>query len=182
MNARVTRTQSNAFSTTMTVHPKIAKHVKEMCVDRGYTILEEHANGIITDHGYVIFTGDIKININYIKEITHMMNEEGVKHVILVHNGNVTVNNNNLREIRSVYDIECFPEKSFMINLTHHKLVPRHEKMSPTDEHYLSVARDRPNLPHILDTDPVCRYYNFKAGDILKITRHNGTVAYRIVV
>jgi DNA-directed RNA polymerase subunit H (RpoH/RPB5) len=36
-------------------------------------------------------------------------------------------------------------------------------------------------LPFILKTDPVSRYYYFQKNDLIKITRRNGTITYRIV-
>ncbi len=36
-------------------------------------------------------------------------------------------------------------------------------------------------LPIILHSDPIVRYYNFRAGDILAINRADNTISYRIV-
>lgn len=166
----------------MTIHPSIIKNIKDMCEDRKYIILDEKENEIITDMCYIIFTNDIKININYIKDITHMMTEQSINHVIIVHNGNITINNHNLKEIKSIYNIEFFNEKLLMFNITKHELVPKHELLPKTDPNYKIILKERCNLPFILEHDPICKYYNFKVGDILKITRHNNTIAFRLVV
>jgi DNA-directed RNA polymerase I, II, and III subunit RPABC1 len=164
------------------MHPNVISNIKEMCKDRGYHILCERENEIITNSCYIIFTNDIKININYIKDITHMMIEQQIDHIIIVYNGNITINNHNLKEITSIYNIEFFHEKLFMFNITKHELVPKHEKLSKTDPHYKMIYKEKTNLPYILEHDPICKYYNFKNGDILKVTRHNNTIAYRLVV
>lgn len=166
----------------MAIHPNIIQNIKEMCKDRGYIILDEKDNEIITNECYIIFTNDIKININYIKDITHMMTEQEISHVIIIYNGNITINNHNLKEIKLIYNIEFFHEKLFMFNITKHALVPRHEKLLKTDPYYKDVLKEKGHLPYILENDPVCKYYGFKCGDILKITRHNDIVAYRLVV
>jgi DNA-directed RNA polymerase subunit H (RpoH/RPB5) len=36
-------------------------------------------------------------------------------------------------------------------------------------------------LPVILTSDPVVRYFNFRPGEIIAITRKGGFVSYRIV-
>jgi len=164
------------------IHPNIIKNIKEMCKDRGYIILDEKENEIITNECYIIFTNDIKININYIKDITHMMTEQEINHVVIVYNGNITINNHNLKEIKSIYNIEFFNEPLFMFNITEHELVPKHERLSKKDADYNAIYKEKPHLPHILEHDPICKYYNFKAGEILKITRKNNTIAYRLVV
>ena len=41
------------------MHPNIVKNIKEMCKDRGYIILDEKENEIITNECYIIFTNDI---------------------------------------------------------------------------------------------------------------------------
>ena len=166
----------------MTIHPCIIQNIKDMCKDRGYHILWERENEIVTDACFIIFTNDIKININYIKDITHMMTEQQIDHVIIVYNGNITINNHNLKEIKSIYNIEFFNEKLFMINITKHKLVPKHEKLSKTDVNYKAIVKERTHLPYILEQDPICKYYNFKSSDILKITRHDDTIVYRLIV
>lgn len=165
----------------MTIHPTIIKNIKEMCVDRGYNILDEKEFEIITDQCYIIFTQDIKININYIKDLTRLMLEQNIEHVIVIYNGNITINTQNINDIKLLYNIEFFNEKSFMYNVSKHSLVPKHEKLNDKSDEFKSIVKEKHNLPHIFETDPICKYYNFKQGDLLKITRKN-TIAYRLVV
>lgn len=162
------------------IHPNIIKNIKQMCFDRGYNIMCEKDNEIITDKCYIIFTMDIKININYIKDVTRLMNEQQIDHVILVYNGNITINAQNINEIKSIYNIEFFSEKSFMYNITEHQLVPKHEKLDKNTAEYRAIAKEKMNLPHIFESDPMCKYYNFKSGDVLKITRKD-IIIYRLV-
>jgi DNA-directed RNA polymerase subunit H (RpoH/RPB5) len=164
------------------VHPTVIRNIKDMCEDRGYNILCEKDGEIITDKCYILFTKDIKININYIKELTRLMTEQSLEHIVVVYNGNITMNAQSINDIQMLYNIEFFSEKSFMYNITKHALVPLHEKLCKTSEEYRLIATERHNLPHIFEKDPVCKYYNFKQGDVLRITRNRGIVAYRLVV
>ena len=163
------------------IPPRVFENVLQMCKDRGYHLLDRREHEIITDKCYIIFTRDIKINISYIKELTHMMAEQELQHVIVVYNGSITINNQNIREIQQIYNIEFFTEKMFMYNLMQHGLVPKHVLVLPSDKHYDKLRGEAANLPHILATDPVAKYYNFKQGDILRIYRHDNTHAYRLV-
>lgn len=165
-----------------TIHPTVIQNIKEMCTDRGYNILDEKEFEIITDECYIIFTQDIKININYIKDLTRLMLEQNIEHVIVIYNGNITINTQNINDIKLLYNIEFFNEKSFMYNVSKHTLVPKHEKLNDKSDEYKLIVKEKQNLPHIFETDPICKYYSFKQGDLLKIYRKNNTIAYRLVV
>ena len=84
---------------------------------------------------------------------------------------------------------EIFWYKQLTFNVSKHNLVPKHELLHP-DEHRI-IKRDyllnSPNqLPTILNTDPVAKYYGMYSGDICRITRHNENIGtsifYRQVV
>ena len=75
-----------------------------------------------------------------------------------------------------------------MINITHHQYVPLHERvaedMKPEIIKKFNLSNIR-QLPLIDRNDPVSRYYDFKPGDVCKITRKNKvsgiSVVYRLV-
>jgi DNA-directed RNA polymerase subunit H (RpoH/RPB5) len=84
-------------------------------------------------------------------------------------------------------NIQIFEYKNLVFNLTKHSLVPNHEKIHEKDlidlQNTLMISNFN-QLPVILTNDPVCKYYNFQANDILKITRNsngNTHLFYRIV-
>lgn len=153
-----------------------------MCTDRGYHIIDEKEFEIMTDECYIIFTRDVKININYIKDLTRLMLEQDIEHVIVIYNGNITINTQNINDIKLLYNIEFFSEKSFMYNVSKHSLVPKHEKLIADSDEYNLIIKEKNNLPHIFEHDPICKYFNFKQGDLLKIYRKNNTIIFRLVV
>lgn len=68
---------------------------------------------------------------------------------------------------------EIFLEKELMINIVEHILVPKHivlneEEANEVLETYLIK---KSNMPKILVTDPMAKYYNMKAGMVCKIIR-----------
>lgn len=76
-----------------------------------------------------------------------------------------------------------------MINITKHFIVPKHEKVSIEEVNKLKKIlriKDIYKLPTLMIYDPVSRYFNFKQGDVIKITRNSkstGThISYRVCI
>ena len=84
---------------------------------------------------------------------------------------------NKLKELNK--DIEIFSFNNLYINLIDHVLVPKHELLS---EKYEVMIKEKFNnrLPLIKKTDPICKYYNCKVGQVLKIYRKQ-EIYYRMV-
>tara|TARA_Y100001972_G_scaffold74336_1_gene90388 strand:+ start:497 stop:1093 length:597 start_codon:yes stop_codon:yes gene_type:complete len=63
-----------------------------------------------------------------------------------------------------------------LIDITEHALVPLHRQLSANETrdllHKLNTPVDK--LPRLLDSDPVCRFYNFPLGAVIAIERRNG--------
>lgn len=68
--------------------------------------------------------------------------------------------------------IQVFWYKNLLINPSKHVLVPHHE-LVPKEEHFNILRKynivSKAQLPVILYTDAISRYYNFRKGDIVKI-------------
>ncbi|KAK7196797.1 DNA-directed RNA polymerase II/III subunit [Novymonas esmeraldas] len=83
---------------------------------------------------------------------------------------------------------ELFDEDELAVNITHHELVPKHAPLS--DEEVKEVlhahALELHQLPRILSTDPVARYYGLERGRVVRIERKSMSaglyVSYRQVV
>ena len=82
---------------------------------------------------------------------------------------------------------EVFLTKMLMFNITHHELVPNHVVL--TEEEAKKVIDDfdatKSQLPKLLPTDPIAKYYGMKTGTICKIVRNSQmtgeSIYYRIV-
>ena len=91
------------------------------------------------------------------------------KHSQTVHDGILELNRTD------GLHVQVFPIKTLMFNVTKHKHVPLHEKLSDTrdiikiKECYHLESLDQ--LPHIMDTDPVAKFIGLRPGDVCKITR-----------
>ncbi len=82
---------------------------------------------------------------------------------------------------------EVFLTKMLMFNITHHEIIPKHVVL--TEEEAKKVIDDfdstKSQLPKLLSTDPVAKYYGMKSGTICKIIRNSQmtgeSIYYRIV-
>jgi len=85
---------------------------------------------------------------------------------------------------------ELFLESDLMINLTDNVLVPRYEILDRNSEQYNNFRDSfnckKRNIPKLLKSDPMARYYNLKKDDIVRVIYPSETTAYtgfyRIVV
>jgi len=82
---------------------------------------------------------------------------------------------------------EIFLTKMLMFNITHHHIVPKHTILNEEDSKKILDSFDatKNQLPKLLSTDPVAKYYGMKSGDICKIIRNSPmtgeSIYYRIV-
>lgn len=111
---------------------------------------------------------------------------------IIIIRENITASNQkSIDEIKRELerDIQVFFLKELQFNIVKHYLVPKHElltfEQSEQIEKILDMyqVKSRYQLPIILRTDPISRYYNAKSGNIMRIIRSSPTagdyISYR---
>lgn len=124
-------------------------------------------------------SNDDKLNIQGIKDRIAIMNREGSTRCIIVYRSSVTSSAKKSLETLE-YDFELFSMNELQLNITKHRLVPRHTIATASEKEELD-SKYKGKLPTILHTDAVCRYYAFQKGDYVRITRKNGSIIYRVV-
>ena len=83
---------------------------------------------------------------------------------------------------------QVFQEIDLMVNILEHDLQPKFRLLTKTEteEYFNAFDNKKREMPRILDSDPVARYFGAKVGNILEIIRPSITtieaVTYRIVV
>lgn len=165
---------------------KAYKTCIEIFEQRGYSILETDDERIlaIKPDGYQIcafLTNTTKkLNINVIQECIYSMKQMEINHAFIIYKEFATPVAKKVIEDSDKMVIELFSEDELQYNCTKHYLVPKHELLYKKDTEEAKEFRKN-KFPLMLKTDPIARFYGYKAGDIIKITRKNGTIMYRIV-
>lgn len=83
---------------------------------------------------------------------------------------------------------EVFQEIELLVNIMEHDLQPKFRVLTKSeyDEYFKTFENKKREMPRILDSDPVSRYFGAKIGDVFEITRPSITtgeaISYRIVV
>lgn len=190
------------------------KTILELCEDRNYIVPADYRdinfetfkylynnkkNDIYCDKHknlekkiYIKFINSNKIKPNNIREFItnittdYLSNEEDELIIILK-----TKPNNSILKIEKEKDYkhsEILWLGTLQFNITKHNLVPKHSEVDKEELEKLLNTYNIPNiyhLPLISKDDVIVKYYNFKAGTVLKIERISQTSAihrfYRIV-
>lgn len=127
----------------------------------------------------------VKLNIDELNNYLAKMKEAkpAVMHALIVYKTNITpVVNSNIPVLADAgFTIEIFQEITLAVNITKHELVSPHTKIDLVEARDLLNKVKKTQLPILLSSDPMCVFYGFCKGDIIKILRKDGTVNYRIV-
>lgn len=134
----------------------------------------------------VHFTREDKLSKKGLESLVHEYGAQGVSSVILI-----TFSKLNpacralLKGIKLSF--EHFMVEELQFNPTKHVLVPRHRIMTQTESQALvkSLRCEKSNLPTILTTDVISRYFGAQCGDVVEIVRNSQTTGtalyYRVV-
>ena len=166
---------------------KAIQTVKDMIEQRGYIISNEDEKKIIgidkNQETIVVFKTLIdKCNVDRMKEITVTMNDIKSNHCIIIYS-TVTSMAKKIVETSTEKKFELFTVDSLQFNITKHRLVPKHIRLSDTEAKSFKNKYGL-NCETIKTDDPVSLFYYFKKGDIIKIIREDDGkeyITYRIV-
>lgn len=161
----------------------------EMLEQRGYTNIEVHSEvdevTAVKKDGKIVcvFLSVIsKLNVAEIQNKISDLQDRGINHGIIIYSNTPTPTVKNVVSRTSALGIiiELFHTDDLQFNITKHRLVPQHIQLSK-EEALEFKATYGMSIPVLLRSDPVCRFYDFAKGDIIKVIRKDGFVAYRIV-
>jgi DNA-directed RNA polymerase I, II, and III subunit RPABC1 len=160
----------------------------EMILQRNYEIIDKDDERILSKKPdgslmCIFLTNSSKFNVDSIQEYILMMRKMNLWHSIIVYKDNVTPVAKKIISDTKDFKIELFQEEELQYNITKHYLVPNHTIYAKKDskEGIEFKKKYSENFPIILKSDPVARFYAYEKGDIIKITRSNGYVTFRIV-
>lgn len=134
------------------------------------------------------FLEDSKLSVKNVKPILEIAKQKSITDLLIIIRDSMSSQVS--EELKDTKDVsaEVFKEADLMFNVTKHELVPKHRIMAREEKiKFLSLKKLKEcDLPQILLTDPVIKYFKGKKGDLVEIERMSETSGtsyyYRIVV
>jgi DNA-directed RNA polymerase subunit H (RpoH/RPB5) len=172
---------------------KIDEVMKELLVARKYTDIKREED---EEYRFSCFDGDQKILVTYMfnkkklpvifKKFIANFDGMGYKHIIVLYKKPSTL----FKKVVKSFNVELFCKSFLGFNITKHELVPEHklikknsDEIEVIKENYQLFKLDQ--LPIILDTDPISKFYGANAGDVFSIKKRSRTngfyTSYRYV-
>jgi DNA-directed RNA polymerase subunit H (RpoH/RPB5) len=169
--------------------------IYEMLKDRGYEEEDIAQLKSVSEHEshhqmrFHILLKDIcvfyDLNQKFSRDIVDSVNNIDSPHFIFVIKASVTTSDSKKLMCIENKTCEIFSLLELQFNKTKHFLVPKHELIK--DEKQIEELVRSHNIkfksqfPHILRTDPMCKYLNAQPGNIVKIYRISPTSAESII-
>jgi DNA-directed RNA polymerase I, II, and III subunit RPABC1 len=138
---------------------------------------------------YIFYPVGPKVGVLPIRQYVKIMNDNNVNRAIVVAKESITPFAKQIfvDSKKNGLVMEYFKENELLIDKLKHVLVPKHELIdeSEKDELLQIYKLKEAQLPKILSTDPIARYFGARRGEVFKITRVSETagkyINYRIV-
>lgn len=161
---------------------KVLEISKEMFSARNEIVEKEEKDEdgdlIYTNKSILFFPNEEKICIRVFKNFIYLLEQSKKTNGILVYTNSITPKAQAF--LTSLpFKIESFFYRFLLYNPTKHIKVPKHSKL-----HEIKKELPRINLkdlPEILSSDPIVKFYGFDVGDVIKIDRST-EIFYRRVV
>lgn len=159
---------------------------EELCRLRNYTIIDStkflalnpEANHVVQ----FIITGEDKLDMNYFYKAYNQLSQSSqqIMHLIFIYTV-ATIQIKKLKMYKDILNIEFFNTNELQRLLIGNRFIPKHVKISQSEQDKIAQKFGRDNLPCILITDPMVRLYDFQTDSIVQIERAD-TIYYRRVV
>lgn len=120
----------------------------------------------------VVFGGTDEIRKQAMSTLLFQLSHDSSRpRIMLVLQGKMNSHARKLAD-QSSFQIETFLITDLLVNITKHQLLPKHEILSAEEQQSLLKKLDvQPSqMPRMLETDPIVKYYGLEKGQILKIT------------
>ena len=184
----------------MTSNPR--KVILNMLIIRGYLVEdpeefissknEEFLTHKIDDEDTKIFVFfpkiSTKVGVFTIRQYIKEMQDNEVDQAIVVVKDAITALAKQVFIDAKPLVIECFKENELYVDKLSHVLVPKHEIISEDEKkELLKIYKAKETqLPKILSSDPIAKYFGGRKGQVFKITRSSESsgdyIYYRIIV
>jgi len=162
---------------------KTTSNLRQMMRDRGFDDWEESAPDFLVSGNskILIYVCPMeKFNIEGMKYMVYQLQQHKLRHGIIVYHNILTSSARKAIENLTDYTLELFEKKELQYNPTHHRLYCPHT-IIPKEDVQKELRVPVSSLPILLRNDVISRYFRFLKGDVIRIVRKNGSVAYRLV-
>ena len=131
-----------------------------------------------------------QLGVDVIGDIIKEADEYKAKNIIIITPSPLTSKSVFKMQSLLTYNFYTFMENEMAYDPTEHYLTPEHKALSPEDQRDFLIRNDISidQLPTILTTDMISRYYGFQTGQVIQIDRINlfdtivqKSISYRIV-
>ena len=159
---------------------RVLKTVMEMLYDRGYTDIQSVSNiDELIEHmqdnrpivrspdTIVYFHSEDRVGVKQLR----LWAESTEDVVIILSLDGPTSFTRRESEIQFPR-VQFFTFRDMSVNITHHNIMSKHEKWTAPLAYDTNAHAD---LPVLYTNDRVAQYYNYKVGDVVRITRTFGT-------
>ena len=121
-----------------------------------------------------------KVKNETVQLLYSLMESQKTFHAILIYN-EIAPHANELLTTHQVYRVEMFKHRLLLFDPTRHEKYSPHHKMTPEQ-----VSQELPGvkisqLPSLLESDRIVRYFDWPIGSVIRIDRFDGPY-YRLVV
>ena len=159
----------------------------ELLGDRGYSMARVHIDEdmIVAEDDergsiLIVFINENKLSVNTLKDVIAMCEDLQMRQLILVYKEVITPSAKKTLESIHTINVEQFALAELMYNPTKHELSSKHEMADPEEAESVKTKFGT-HLPLLQRTDKMVRWYNYKPGSIIRVTRPGGHVVYRLV-
>ncbi|GLT94622.1 hypothetical protein SLE2022_123510 [Rubroshorea leprosula] len=137
----------------------------------------------------VVFMGTVEIRVPTIRALSsQIVGKESLNGLILILQSKMNSFARKEIEKQFSFKVEIFQITDLLVNISKHFLVPTHEILSSEEKKELLKKHqlDDKQLPQLLQTDPIAKYYGLEKGQVVKLTYPEelvkNLVIYRCVV
>ncbi|KAK3218171.1 hypothetical protein Dsin_012141 [Dipteronia sinensis] len=120
----------------------------------------------------VVFAGPVMVKVNVIRGIaTQIANKDTLTGLIIILQSHIT--NQALKAVDLFkFKVEMFQITDLLVNITKHVLKPNHQVLTNEEKQQLlkEYNIEEKQLPGMLKTDAIARYYGLEKGQVVKVT------------
>lgn len=128
----------------------------------------------------VVYYADIptkssKMGVETLTDVIHELDSKKTKTGIIITPKELSPSAKKQLERLVNYNIQVFIEYELGYDPTEHYLTPEHIALTKDEQREFLVKNNISidQLPILLDTDPIAKYYGYKSGQVIKINRIN---------